>query len=311
MISCNSKSGLVLNGINGANPLGFLAAIGTAVVAQSFCPTVKIAWCEEAGFWRPILDGVSEERELFVEQMMLALTHASIKAFEIDRKLPFAVDAFRLALLDAQSTITIKDRRLADFLAAFGSEMYPGKDKGVFQDSKFRMVRSGDSAGQGLPVYAQSIRKTTTSEALKRTLFCEWDYSDVGFSLRWDPVEDQRYALRWRDPSKSGVGQGLGTMLGANCLALEALQLFPVMWKSDYLATTGFNQEKKTFFSWPIWVGPITLNVVRSLLALGELHSQRALDREKLGRMGIVELYRSQRIAQGQYYNNFAPAVAA
>ncbi len=79
---------------------------------------------------------------------------------------------------------------------------------------------------------------------LRRTLFEPWDYGDHGFSsLRWDPLEDQRYALRWRDPSKSGANDGPGSMLGANSLALEALQAFPVIWTGREAETTGFHRN--------------------------------------------------------------------
>ena len=87
------------------------------------------------------------------------------------------------------------------------------------------MVRSGDSAGQGLPFYAKEMRKKVGIDHIQRTLFHAWDYQDTGYSLRWDPIEDQRYALRWRDPSKSSQG----TMLAANSLAVEALQWFPTL----------------------------------------------------------------------------------
>lgn len=297
-------SPLVLSGIDGGNPLGFLAALGTAILASKFCQDTRFYWCFEDSAWRPALEGCGTEKARFIERLLDTMKAACMTPFEIDNKLPFSVELFEKNLREAQRTTRPKNRRVADFLAAFGSEV--NSEKGVFQDSRFRMVRSGDSAGQGLPAYARSIRATTDNSALERALFMLWDYQDNGFSLRWDPIEDRRYALRWRDPSKSKLKDGPGTMMGANSLAIEALQWYPTMFEGNQLVTTGFhrNLDREMWFTWPIWEHPISLDTVRSLLALPDLHVSQP-SRSELARRGIVEIYRSQRIQQNKYYSNF------
>jgi hypothetical protein len=301
---------LLLNGIDGGNPLGFLAALGTAILARSFNPDTRLYWCLEGGTWRPALQTCETDRSRFLNQLLDTMKAASMEAFEIDNKLPFPVQKFQEGLQKAQQTASQTDRRLADFLAAFGIEIH--LEEGAFQDSRFRMVRSGDSAGQGLLSYARAIRDATDGASLERSLFKPWDYQDDGFSLRWDPIEDQRYALRWRDPSKSNLKDSLRTMMGANSLAIEALQWYPTMFKSRRSVTTGFhrNSSREVWFTWPIWVCPISLDTVRSLLALSELHCPEPPRRE-LTKRGIMEVYRSQRIQQNQYYSNFTPAQPA
>ncbi len=304
MHQTSSISPLVLSGIDGGNPLGFLVALGTAILASSFCRDTRLYWCLEGGAWRPALLGCGTEEARFIEQLHNAMKAASMEPFEIDNKLPFSVELFQNKLRETQRTASPTNRRMADFLAAFGSEIKPEKD--VFQDSRFRMVRSGDSAGQGLPAYARVIRSATDKTALERALFMSWDYQDDGFSLRWDPIEDQRYALRWRDPSKSNLKDGPGTMIGANALAIEALQWYPTMFEGNRLVTTGFhrNSSNEVWFTYPIWEHPVSLHTVRSLLALPNLHVSR-LSRAELAKRGVVEVYRSQRIQQNQYYSNF------
>ena len=300
----NQESALILNGIDAGNPLGFLAALGVAIVISSSCQETRFSWSLEGGAWRPVLHGCGTDKATFIAQLLGALAAASLSPFEIDNKLPFSIDLFESSLREAQHTATPTDRRMADFLAAFGSEINPVR--GTFQASRFRMVRSGDSAGQGLPAYARAIRAATDGPALERTLFMPWDHRDVGFSLRWDPIEDQRYALRWRDPSKSSLGDGPGTMTGANSLAIEALQWYPTMCQGNRLTTTGFhrNSSNEAWFTWPIWTSPISLDTVRSLVGLSDLHVAQP-PRANLAKRGIVELYRSQRIQQNQYYSNF------
>lgn len=304
MNKTSKETPLILNGIDSNNPLGFLSALGAAVLSGSFYRDTRFYWCLDSGAWRPTLLGCETDRTRFIEQLLSTMEAASMEPFEIDNKLPFSVELFEAHTKKAQRTASQTNRRLADFLAAFGSEVNP--EKGVFRDSRFRMVRSGDSAGQGLPAYARAIRDATDHNALERALFISWDYQDDGFSLRWDPIEDQRYALRWRDPSKSNLKDGPGTMVGANSLAIEALQWYPTMYQGNWLATTGFhrNSDNEVWFTWPIWDCPISLDAVRSLLSLPDLHSTQP-PRTELAKRGIVEVYRSQRIQQNQYYSNF------
>ena len=229
--------------------------------------------------------------------------------FDVDNRMPFDAEKFFLKLRDVQSCSLIANRREADFLSSFGTELYPNEKNGQFQDSRFRMVRSGDSKGQGLPFYARKMRKDLRIDHVRRTLFNAWDYEDEGYSLRWDPIEDQRYALRWGDPSKLKQG----TMLAANSLAIEALQWFPVVMPvGNQAQTTGFQRvgRRETYFVWPIWTPMVGMETVRSLLALDDL-CKDPVPRLSLIKRGIEEVYRSQRIQQTQYYSNFLAAVPA
>lgn len=301
---------LILKGIDGANPLGFLAAVGTIAVAKSFCSEISMGWNRKFGAWRPVLRGYEGDSITFCEQISDTIINSSSIAFEFEKKLPFPVERFIELVSFVKKITKYKERRSADFIAAFGSDACT--NKGVFQDTLFRMVRSGDAAGQGLPHYALAIKADVNANGIYRTLFEIWDYKDSGFSLRWDPMEDQRYALRWHDPSKNKDIHALGTMNGANALALEALQFFPSVPVGTDLDTTGFSKEKsgkqqRVYFSWPIWDVMISENTIRSLVSLGELRNKNP-NRLQLTQIGIVEIYRCDRIAPNQYYRNFSQA---
>lgn len=301
---------LTFSGIDGGNPLGFLAALGTLGLATEKWSMAQLLWQATDGCWRPTLTGCPVDEDTFLDNLYKALMAASNEAFSLSKKLPFNATEFKQGLIEAQSDCSARHRRTCDFLAAFGTEMYPDEKTGIFQDSKFRMVRSGDSAGQGLPVYAENIRNSTTIEHLRRTLFHDWDYQDPGFNLRWDPIDDQRYALRWRDPSKSTLNDGPGTMIGANSLAIEALQYFPTfVAKGNTASTTAFyrSRRREVFMTWPIWTVPLDIQCIKSLLSHPAIVEEET-NREELNAAGIAEVYRSQRIQQNQYYSNFAPA---
>ena len=114
--------------------------------------------------------------------------------------------------------------------------------------------------------------------------------------------------MRWHDPSEKKDEYALKTMVGANALAIEAMVLFPSVPLSRHLETTGFHKRgARYFFTWPIWEGPASENLVRTLIALHEIHQENP-PRERLRARGIVEIYRCERIAPNQYYRNFAPS---
>lgn len=303
------ETGLLLRGLEGSNPLGFLAAIGAAVVAAEFCAALRFGWRETGRGWSPLFLGCDCDEREFSEQILDALQRAPVTVFDVDNKMPYDASKFSDALKAAQDSSSIDGRRDADLLAGMGTELYPDSRSGQFQDSKFRMVRSGDSAGQGLPYYARANLENLNLDRLHLTIFGVWDYRDEGYSLRWDPIGDQRYALRWRDPSKSKLADGPGMMLGADCLAVEALRWFPTMPVGRQAVTTGFQRagRREIYFAWPIWTPALDTETVRSLLALPDL-AREPIDHESLRRRGISEVFRSQRIQQNQYYSNFLPA---
>ena len=303
------ETGLLLRGLGGSNPLGFLAAIGAAVVAAESCAALRFGWRQTGRGWSPLFLGCGCDEREFSARILDMLQRAPVTVFDVDNKMPYDVGKFSEALKEAQDSSSIDGRRDADLLAGMGTELYPDTRSGQFQDSKFRMVRSGDAAGQGLPYYAKANLEALTLDRLHLSIFGVWDYRDEGYSLRWDPIGDQRYALRWRDPSKSKLADGPGMMLGADCLAVEALRWFPTMPVGRQAVTTGFRRvgRREFYFVWPIWTPALEPETVRALLALPAL-TREPIDHESLRMRGIAEVFRSQRIQQNQYYSNFLPA---
>ena len=302
-------SELTLEGLDGSNPIGFLASVGVAAIAYADFPDLRIGWKQTGYGWRPALRGCGGDQQIFSETLLQLLKTTPMTVFDIDKRMPFDFAKFSSALQDAQASSSITERRDADLLAGMGTELYPDSKNGNFQDSKFRMVRSGDAAGQGLPSYVKSIHSSITLDHIQRTLFMIWDYQDEGSSLRWDPMADQRYALRYRDPSKSKLADGPGTMLAASRLAVEALGYFPTLMIGRQAETTGFQRvgRRDLYFVWPIWTPMVSVDTMRALLSAPEL-GQSPLSHSSLARMGVAEVYRSQRIRQNQYYSNFSPA---
>jgi hypothetical protein len=125
--------------------------------------------------------------------------------------------------------------------------------------------------------------------------------------MRWDPIEDRRYALMDRDPTSSG--NKTRTMWMANLLAYRALAIFPSAPFRQRLQTAGWDPDQKTF-AWPLWEWSLNLDAVRSLVQLRELVKERP-DASTLRARGIAAVYRAHRLLVGSGGNrkvNFSPA---
>ena len=295
--------GLLLTGLDGSNPLGFLAAIGTLRTAAQAEPRVdyRMEWRAHHGTWIPALSGNgTPSAEALIELLAHALRRHPAPEFDFAQNLNVSSGAFSAVAADAQRQVTMQDRRYADFIVSYGCELFVTKD-GTIQDTSLRTM---SGAGHQHFLGTMNDLVANTSEAhLRRSLFATWDYADDKLGLRWDPEEDRRYALRWDNPS----GDTIKTMRGANRLAVEALPLLPTAPGDRQLHTTGFSrQDKAVSLTWPIWEGALSLDVVRSLLALSEIQKPEP-SRPILSAMRIVEVYRSQRMTVGKY-RNFARA---
>lgn len=301
----NESPGLLLNGLDGSNPLGFLAAIGTLRIATEANSSAnwRVSWKEQGGHWSPVLLGdITLTADGLIELLMPALTEMK-DAFKFDNDLTINCEEFRKVAQSASNAADFTNRHYADFIAAFGCDSLPISVK----DSRIQDTALRTMSGAGHQHFIGSMRElvgSTKSDQLRASLFEVWQYSDDKPSLRWDPLDDRRYALRWKEPS----GDPVRTMRGANRLAVEALPLFPTTPRERRLHTTGFSQRGgEVLFSWPIWDVALSIEVVRSLLSLNELQKPRP-DRNNLSALGVVEIYRSQRITRDKY-RNFRPAV--
>lgn len=303
----------VLTGLDGANPLAFLAALGTLRTATLALPRerVRLHWLA-ADTWHPVLTCDCElVADRLVDTLHVELARmAGHPALAVDDNLKLSQDEFRAYSMDAaEQAISVRDRRWADFAAAFGSDVIGDDD--MIADTALRTM-----SGAGHQHFLKTMRDIvadTSPEQLHEAIFGPWRYRDVKLSLRWDPADDRRYALRWKEPS----GDPAMTVRGANRLAIEGLPLLPCMPVRSRLETTGFRGvgARDTFWTWPIWCNPdgpcpLSLDAVRSVLSLSELQdSDSDIKREDLRRQGVAEVYRSQRLTIGKF-RNFTPAKA-
>jgi hypothetical protein len=300
-----------LKGLDGGNPLAFLAALGTLRMTTLAYPQnqVRMRWQNNEGGWRPylVVEGVLDV-DAWISALNTALRRVNGQpAFGISSDLNLPCDEFRTKLIEAQSRATKDDRCYPDYLSAFGSEIVEsqanGKKTGMIADTAFRTM-SG-AGHQHFLGFMSELEKRTEEEHLRSALLAGWKYEDPGPSMRWDPADDRRYAQRWKEPS----GDPSKTVRGANRLAIEALPLYPTVATRVHLETTGFSQRRGlgVVWTWAIWAKELNLDVVRSLLSFPELQ-RNTPNRKILQSIGIAEVYRCQRITQGKY-RNFSQAI--
>ncbi|MCA9072532.1 MAG: hypothetical protein KDA84_26590 [Planctomycetaceae bacterium] len=234
---------------------------------------------------------------------------AAIPAFsELGNNLTIAPEDYREHALRSQLAASKEHRAWADFVAAFGADIPNQDNPSIIQDTAIRTM-SGTGHQHFLGVMTTLIRETT-KEKLREALFDVWSYSDPmqNQNLRWDPQDDVRYALRWRNPSGDPVRRNAGSVVGANRLAIEGLPLLSTTCTARGLTTTGFvgRRSTDTFWTWPIWDGWLTLSTARSVLLLPEIQMDSP-SRDDLALRGIVEVFRSQRLTVNKF-RNFSPA---
>lgn len=302
---------MVFRGIEGANPLGFLSAVGVLRIVAGIWTDrpVRLRWIRDGG-WRPELLGLAtEDQEEFCRALLEQGHWAPLDAFEsLGNNLTVPKEQFAPAVSGAFNVATPEDRRAADFAAAFGSDVCEDVEKGRIEYTDLCFVTG--SGHQHFLGAARSLRGSVRLEHLREALFETWRFADKGLSLRWDPDDAKEYALRWRDPSVGGAS----AVWGANFLAFEALPLFPTAPAGRRLRTTGFSTRGRAHeFTWPIWTQAAGLDTVRSLLSL-RLMQDDSPPRTELRGMGIEEVFRAQRVRIGQGANfkvSFRPARSA
>lgn len=244
----------------------------------------------------------AELSELQIRWLDLAAPHLN---FGLDTK--FKKEDYRSRELAAKES-SPSSRTRADMVASLCSSS-DGDEEGFAADTDFRTVRGaghqhffGIMVNQLIELQPQHVQKT---------LFAPWRYDDPleALSLRWDPLDDVRYALRWGNPSGDPLRKRQGNMIAANTLAAAALACFPIVPTDDGVATTGFSRiDRATCWSWPLWDGFLNLDCARSLLAHRELQSKEP-NHGQLSPMGIFGVFRTERFTQGKF-RNFTPAEA-
>jgi CRISPR-associated endonuclease/helicase Cas3 len=302
--SVTDTNGLLLTGLDGSNPLAFLAALGTLRVLTETWPNVTMRWVRRESAWRPVIASNTAERTR-EDDVVAQLEDSLLTDFDAHpcRIWQSVLSADLGRRRDLANEVAIADERASEWLGGIGINTWSDGDV----DTQLRTTRQDYHVGN-----IRSIVKRTQASHLRRTLFVFWDYADAmaNQSLHLDPSEDRRHAYQWNPPTSDPARHRYGNMLGANRLAIEALPLILTTPSNSGLTTIGFRgrHATDTFWRWPVWDVPLTASTISAVLALKAIQDERP-NYVELKARGICCLYESQRILV-QKTPNFTPARA-
>ena len=232
----SSDQALVLSGLDGGNPLGFLAAVGTLLILSDRddgeADVPRLGWRDTPAGWRPVLAGGGERKAVLCDTLHRSLSEASDEILDIEKmragnkesnKFPF--DAHRFAKALDEWAGGEAERRAADFPGRFRHRALPGSRKrGSFSARASRWSKVATRKARACCNTPSSSAKRSTGAPLERTLFEELGLRGTrDYNLRWDPIENRSLCLALARPEQVGVDP----TAHAPCTA-------PIAWRSRH-----------------------------------------------------------------------------
>lgn len=300
------RDGVVLEGLDGGTPLGFLAGLGVQRVladrGSMSDKTPLLSW-RSLDAWRPVLHGppslsavvqaVQDDAMAWQDSPVLTFRYVKVekkgpKPFA-GLKSPVAVlrawlrtrrdagdEASLLnacALMCETATEAIKKPPTAEQLAEYGIEAEPDAplDRSTlptFFDFTSRNAQFLDQVDE--------IRKYLNPTVIETGLTSGAPDPAAPRSMDWDPAADT--------PGAIYTGYARGFRPAAEWLAFRGLICLPVTGVGTVLVTTGcLGRRKQGTFVWPVWAGPTDPNAVRSIVAYPGLDRLTRAERRALG----------------------------
>lgn len=294
-----------LPGVDGSNPLGFLAALGLLRVV----PRAKLGFSGDGSF-RAFLDGFEEsESDLAVliaadagssadpnAPWRFAYTKAATKKRGpqqvADLKPP--PDVFKQFLAACIESWLMGNEETAAYAAAYGTDVAID-GKGNTKPTAFHFT----AAQQTFLGVVESIRFLVNEKRVMTSLLEGHSYQP-GSNLRWDPSAERNWALMASDPS----GEGTRVDAPLEWLAFRGLPLLPSFPQGMRIITTGVSGRGDNMtFTWPLWSVPASLQTIRSALQLDWTGAAR--ERSK---RGVFTICSSGIRRTNQGFGNFGPS---
>lgn len=299
-------SRIQLVGVDGSNPLGFLAALGLLRVV----PGANVGFSEDGSF-RAYVDGIGKRNSdlatLIAADAKAAANKSAPWRFTYtkaatkkqgpqevaDLKPP--PDDFKKFLANCIEAWLMGSDEAAGYAAAYGTDIAVDNN-GNTKPTAFHFT----AANQTFLGTVDDIRASVTKGWVETSLFKGYG-EQPGRNLRWDPCAERSWALMANDPNSDG------TLVDAplEWLAFRGLPLLPSFPRGSKIITTCVvGRRDDMTFTWPLWSIPASLLTTRSALQVDWKGSAR----ERAAR-GIFAICSSaiRRTKQGGF-GNFGPS---
>lgn len=275
--------GTELTGLEGNNPLGFLAALGVQELFQDSGEPPRLWWSDDSIAYAVIDVEIDE----IVNQALIVLprwrTHRSLNPgfnAKADRSAKFAPSDIRRYLEATQdgqpgsalATSLIAEGSLDNNNVAKPSDLY-------FTAGKLLFVK-----------IAKEVLMMVDGDAIKEALLGPWKSRKVS-SLGWDPAAYIPYSLT---AIKPGTGSK-SAYPGVEALALLGMSRHPVFNGNSRTLTQGCSGTwQNSIYTWPLWNRPSGYGAVRSLLAHARSSSPQDSRSNWYNAWGLFRLLQSQ-----------------
>ncbi len=171
MTHIKSKQGILLPGLDGSNPLGFLAALGVLRILSKDS-LIGIKWTPNGGTWVPEIqrsNGNIRDENSLLKKISKGLIN-SINDHHADLLKELAQSEEKSTqprpILEKTELYSQSNRERVDWLAAFASDFAPAEATSQLQTTR-RDYYYGN---------LESVIEKTKDCHLKRSLFSPWDY---------------------------------------------------------------------------------------------------------------------------------------
>ena len=300
-------NGTHLAGLEGTNPLGFLAALGVQVVFATEKERPRLWWSDDVAPHAIVDEEFTVDS--IVDRALVAFAHWKDSLAANPRRtdgsrmpkgdelklMPEDIEAYL-----GQAVQCTWSGALASALLAQGSL----DNQGVAKPSDFYFT----AGQQRFLDTARKILVAAGRDEVRTGLEGPWRYESEVPSLGWDVTDDRVYALRANNPSP----EKKLTNPGPEALALLGLSLYPVFAARGRTVTQGCSGKwKDGCFSWPLWRKPASPPVVKSLLAHAYDHTAVSNRHRWYRSWGVSVILRSpiRRTDQGGYGTFGPPAI--
>ena len=326
----------VLKGINGSNPLGFMASVGLLRLLDGQGNLARLGFTEDGAFhaWiecDPALHDipgiVAKDAEDAAGPQPWRLEYEKLekRGIKVVADLKAPPEQFSKYLNSAIDKWLAGRPEQSEYAVAYGTEV--GRDgNGNTKPTAFHFT----AANQQFLGAVEETRGKITKEWVEESLDDCNGKMKPGMNLRWDPDAERSRALMGVNPNDDG------TTVNAplEWLAFRSLPAFPSVPVGGRIVTCGVTgrRQNELRFQWPLWSLGASFATVRSLLLLTaswiekeektrrmievsgssgrryrlQCDLERAIDERRRRSVFAICTSEIRRTAQG--FGNFAPA---
>ncbi|HEY6722747.1 MAG TPA: hypothetical protein VI197_01915 [Polyangiaceae bacterium] len=328
MSDMHEEHGLVISGIDGSTPLGFLSALGLLLVVGDGAQgglVPRLSW-KQLDRWRPVLHGCGSNTRL--AEVVYADSQrwdgAALLAFRYvkqEKQGPKAVGGLKAPLAAVRAWLSARRDADDEESLAYGAALFCdgvteiNKKPATVEDHRRLAIPIDTDVDIALTVernffdltarnaqfleQVELIRAHLLPKGIEQALSRgEPDYS-APRTLDWDPASDT--------PGAIYTGYRRGFFPVHEWLGFRALRLFPLSNVGSRAVMTGCSGRRLDGeFTWPLWEFPARLNAIRSLVGYPWMEKLSATERRALGVSVLLQVGLTKK-ADG-YSGTFAPA---